>query len=53
MDDVILQGEFDKFAVFAKRIVDTTQGASVCALAGKKIQLAKGVCGNIAKSRRN
>ena len=32
---VILQGEFDKFAVFAKRIVDTTQGASVCALAGK------------------
>ena len=35
MDDVILQGEFDKFAVFAKRIVDTTQGASVYALAGK------------------
>lgn len=33
---VIIQGEFEKFAVCGKRMVDTTQGSSVCAFAGKK-----------------
>lgn len=49
MDDVILQGEFDKFAVFAKRIVDTTQGASVCALAGKKFSWPKAYVGTLPR----
>ena len=46
---VILQGEFDKFAVFAKRIVDTTQGASVCALAGKKFSWPKAYVGTLPR----
>ena len=49
MDDVILQGEFDKFATDCGYY-----SGGFCLCSGrKKIQLAKGVCGNIAKSRRN
>lgn len=38
---VVLLGEFEKFAVLAKRVVDTTQGASVCAMAGKNLHILK------------
>ena len=38
-----------KFAVFAKRIVDTTQGASVYALAGKKFSWPKAYVGTLPR----
>lgn len=46
---VILQGEFEKFAVLAKRIVDTTQGASLCAMAGKIFAHPKAYVGTLPR----
>ncbi|MDO4292342.1 MAG: FAD-dependent oxidoreductase [Eubacteriales bacterium] len=46
---VVLQGEFEKFVVFAGRIVDTTQGASVCALAGKRFAWPKAYVGTLPR----
>ena len=46
---VILLGEFEKFAVRAKRVVDTTQGASICALAGKKFGWPKAYVGTLPR----
>ncbi len=45
----ILQGEFEKFAVLSERVVDTTQGASVCALAGKKFAYPKAYMGTLPR----
>ncbi len=46
---VVLQGEFEKFAVLAKRTVDTTQGASVCAMAGKVFAHPKAYVGTLPR----
>lgn len=46
---VICQGEFEKFAVVAQRIVDTTQGAAVCALAGKRFEWTKAYMGTLPR----
>lgn len=46
---VILQGEFEHFAVLAKRVVDTTQGASVCAMAGKRFAHPKAYLGTLPR----
>ena len=46
---VVLLGEFEKFAVLAKRVVDTTQGASVCAMAGKKFAYPKAYLGTLPR----
>lgn len=47
---VVLLGEFEKFAVLAKRVVDTTQGASVCALAGKRFAFPKAYLGTLPRA---
>lgn len=46
---VVVQGEFEKFAILAKRVVDTTQGASVCALAGKVFAHPKAYVGTLPR----
>lgn len=46
---VVLLGEFEKFAVLAKRVVDTTQGAGVCALAGKTFAYPKAYVGTLPR----
>lgn len=46
---VVLLGEFERFAVLARRVVDTTQGASVCALAGKKFAHPKAYVGTLPR----
>lgn len=46
---VILQGEFEKYAITAKRVVDTTQGASVCAMAGKQFSHPKAYVGTLPR----
>lgn len=46
---VIVQGEFEKFACLAKRTVDTTQGASVCALAGPRFLHSKAYLGTLPR----
>lgn len=46
---VVIQGEFEKFAILAERVVDTTQGASVCALAGKIFAHPKAYVGTLPR----
>lgn len=46
---VVVQGEFEKFAILAKRVVDTTQGASVCAHAGKGFAHPKAYVGTLPR----
>lgn len=46
---VVVQGEFEKFAILAKRIVDTTQGASICALARKVFAHPKAYVGTLPR----
>lgn len=46
---VVLLGEFERFALRAKRVVDTTQGASVCALAGKKFAHPRAYVGTLPR----
>lgn len=46
---VVIQGEFEKFAILTKRVVDTTQGASVCALAGKIFSHPKAYVGTLPR----
>ena len=46
---VVLLGEFEKFAVTAERVVDTTQGPSVCALAGKRFAYPKAYLGTLPR----
>lgn len=46
---VVLQGELDKFAVMAKRVVDTTQSSIVCAYAGKTPRLTDMYMGTLPR----
>ena len=46
---VIIQGEFDKFAIMAKRVVDTSQNAIVCAHLGKKMKYTETYFGTLPR----
>lgn len=46
---IVIQGEFEKFAILAKVVVDTTQQAIVCAFAGKTIAHRKIYMGTLPR----
>ena len=46
---IVVQGEFEKFAIFGKSVVDTSQNAVVCAHAGSQMKFTQAYMGSLPR----